>query len=56
MFKSKTMWVSVLTALTGVVEAVNPFIPPEYYGVIVAVIGGVMGALRMVTTKPVAEK
>lgn len=58
--KSKTMVVSYLLILLGFVEAnfgvVGGFIPAAYHPVAISLIGFVMAILRLVTTKPVADK
>lgn len=54
--KSKTMWAAYLTTAAGVIQQVSPFIPPEYVGGILTVIGAVVGVLRTRTTQPLSEK
>jgi len=58
--KSKTMVVSYLLILLGFVEAhfslVAGFIPAAYHPVAISLIGLLMAVLRLVTTKPVADK
>ena len=54
--KSKTMWFSVLTALTGVVQSIAPFIPADKVGTILAGLGTVGGILRYLTNQPLSAK
>lgn len=55
-FKSKTMWFSAITALTGVVQSVAPFIPADKVGQILAGLGAAAGLLRYVTKVPLDQK
>ncbi len=57
--KSKTMWLQVAVALTGI-QAVLPdfqmLISPEAYGYILLFFAVVGAIIRAYTTKPLAEK
>jgi len=59
-FKSRTMLVSYALIILGAVEAhfslVAGFIPAAYHPVAISLIGLLMAVLRLVTTKPVADK
>lgn len=52
-FKSKTIWVSLLLAIAPVFPPVQIALlaNPEIAGIVV---GGIMAALRLITTKPVS--
>ena len=60
MFKSKTMWFSILLVVFGVVQQLAPsfkdLIPAEYYGLVLSIIGVIVGYLRTVTNVPLSEK
>ena len=53
---SKTMWFSLLLVIFGAIEAGFPYlqniIDPQYYGVILVVIGIVVAVLRFLTNGP----
>jgi hypothetical protein len=55
-FKSKTGWFALLTIAGGVVQQLVGIIPPDTAGTAIAVIGGIAGVLRTVTTKPLDQK
>jgi len=58
--KSKTMWFSVLLVLFGALMDnsvyLKDLIPPQYFSLIMIVIGVIVATLRMVTTQPLAAK
>lgn len=54
--KSKTLWFAAFVTSAGVVQAVTPFIPPQYLPIALAGVGIVTAALRTLTTTPVTEK
>jgi len=58
--KSKTMLFAIALAVFGVLEAnaqlLSGFIPPEYYGSAVTMIGIIVAVLRVLTTAPLSEK
>ena len=53
---SKTMWFSLLLVIFGAIEAGFPYlqniIDPQYYGVILVVIGIIVAVLRFLTNGP----
>jgi len=58
--KSKTMWFSVLLVLFGALMDnsvyLKDLIPPQYFSLIMILIGVIVATLRMVTTQPLAAK
>jgi hypothetical protein len=56
--KSKTMWVGFAVGFLGLVQATLETSPldPQYQGLITGGIGVAMMGLRVITTKPLAEK
>jgi hypothetical protein len=56
--KSKTMWVGFGVGLLGLIQATLETSPldPQYQGLITGGIGVAMMGLRVITTKPLAEK
>ena len=58
--KSKTMWFSVLLVLFGALMDnsvyLKDLIPPQYFSLIMIIIGIIVATLRMVTTQPLAAK
>ena len=59
MAKSKTVWFSILIMALGIIEVNFSMLQEnlgEYYGISFMVISIVMGVLRMVTIKPIADK
>lgn len=60
MFRSRTIWFSVLLAFLGVIEQssslVTQFVGPENAGLVMIVISVIVAVLRVVTTQPLSEK
>jgi len=58
--KSKTIWLSVVIAVLGVVvdsfNLLKSSISPEVYGNTLFVLSVLYGTLRIITTKPLEEK
>lgn len=54
--KSKTIWMGAVTAVAGVWQYAQPFIPPQYLPVALAVSGAAGVVLRTLTSKPISEK
>lgn len=58
--KSKTMWFSLLLVLFGALMDnsiyLKDLIPPQYFSLIMILIGVIVATLRMVTTQPLAAK
>jgi hypothetical protein len=58
--KSKTMWFSVLLVLFGALMDnsvyLKDLIPPQYFSLIMILIGVIVATLRMVTTQPLSAK
>ncbi len=54
--KSKTIWAGALTAAAGVIQYIQPFIPPQYVPVALAVSGLITAGLRTVTKEPISDK
>jgi hypothetical protein len=59
-FKSKTMWFSVLLVLFGALvdysTHLKDLIPPEYFSIVMVLIGVVIALLRLATTQPLNQK
>ncbi len=53
-FKSKTIWVAVITVVIGAVTALTDLVPLETQGYVVMVIGALNMLLRFVTDKAVS--
>jgi len=57
MHKSKTMWFSlglvIFGALFDNLSYIQNIIDPQYYGILLIVIGVICAILRFVTTKPI---
>ena len=55
--KSKTMWFSLLLVVLGALmdnfSYLQSVIDPQYYGIILVVIGIIVAILRFITTEPV---
>lgn len=59
MAKSKTVWFSILVMALGIVEVNFPMLQDllgDHYGLSFIAISIIMGILRMVTVKPIADK
>lgn len=60
MWRSKTMRFALLLVIFGVIELNLPLfqnvIPPEYWGLVVTLIGVIVAVLRFVTTTSLDEK
>lgn len=54
--KSKTVWVSTLTAAVGIIQTVSPIVPPQYTPIALAASGVLGVVLRALTTQPLSEK
>jgi hypothetical protein len=58
--RSKTMWFSLLLVIFGVVEVnlslFQALIPPQYWGIVVTVIGVITAVLRWITTTSIDDK
>lgn len=56
--KSKTSWAAVLLMAVGGIEqsGLLELIPDEYKGIAIATVGGLMFALRNITSKSIAAK
>jgi len=54
-YRSKTMWVSIATAVVGILMAVSESIQDNggEAGVLITIIGVVNGLLRYVTSQPI---
>ena len=52
-WRSKTLWTAAATVAVGVLQQAVPFIPAEYNGVAMAVIGLAFAALRQATGVPI---
>ena len=59
-FKSKTMWFSVLLIVFGTLMDnsvyLKDLIPPQYFSIIMIAIGVICAVLRMMTTQPLSAK
>lgn len=55
-WKSKTIWVAVLTIIAGAVEASVDAIPQEYNAYFLMVLGAANAAIRVMTTRPIKGK
>jgi hypothetical protein len=59
-FKSKTMWISALVAVIGVIEAKQPLViayfPPYWQGIATIAIGVIGGVVRVFTSTSLFEK
>jgi hypothetical protein len=56
LLKSKTLWLAAGTVAAGAIQAAAPFIPPQYSGLALIVVGLLTGGARTVTTQPLSEK
>lgn len=54
--KSKTVLFGLLLAVASIVQLFVPFLPAEYVGIVGAVVGAIVIALRFVTTLPLSER
>lgn len=58
--KSRTMWFSLALVIFGAIEAsiglLQSIIPPQYYGLVVMVIGIIVAVLRWITTAGLDKK
>jgi len=57
---SKTMWLAIMLAMLGAAydnfSYVQNIIDPQWYGVLLIIIGGAVAVLRVLTTLPLDEK
>jgi hypothetical protein len=54
--RSKTMWLAAITVVVGGIQSASPFIPPQYTGLALAVVGVLTAVSRVLTNKPLSEK